>query len=97
MDGCKGLLRCGPVGRAKERGCRDATIEGRLSERARASGEISDARLDDLPRLDHAYDPPTESDSLDFLAVKTARTSEAVVVATLKALGTMGQGKACSD
>ena len=36
--------------------------------------------------LGRAYEPPIELDPLHFFAVKTARTSEAVVVATLKTL-----------
>ena len=63
-----------------------ATIRSRLKERACLSGEISDARLDDFPMLDRAYEPPTELEPQHFFAVKTARTFEAVIVATLQAL-----------
>lgn len=63
-----------------------ATIKSRLKKRERSSGEISDARLGDFPALDRAYEPPTELEPRHFLAVKTARTSEAVVFATLKSL-----------
>ena len=58
----------------------------RLKERACLPGEISDARLDDFPMLDRAYEPPTELEPQHFFAVKTARTSEAVIVATLQML-----------
>jgi predicted kinase len=63
-----------------------ATIKSRLKARARSAGEVSDARLDDFPVLDAAYEPPVELEPQHFFAVKTARTSEAVVVATLKGL-----------
>ena len=63
-----------------------ATIRSRLKERACLPGEISDARLDDFPMLDRAYEPPTELEPQHFFAVKTARTSEAVIVATLQTL-----------
>jgi hypothetical protein len=36
--------------------------------------------------LDRAYEPPTELEPQHFFAVKTARTSEAVIVATLQTL-----------
>ncbi len=63
-----------------------ATIRNRLKERAHSAGAISDARLDDFPILDAAYERPDELDQRHSFAVKTARTAEAVVVATLKAL-----------
>ncbi|MGB8168543.1 MAG: AAA family ATPase [Chthoniobacteraceae bacterium] len=63
-----------------------ATVRKRLAARARAEGEISDARLEDLAKLDRAYEPPDELGPSHFVAVKTARTSESVVVATLKTL-----------
>ena len=63
-----------------------ATIRKRLAARAHAAGEISDARLEDFALLDRAYEPPDELDARHFIAVKTARTSEAVVVTTLKIL-----------
>lgn len=63
-----------------------STIKQRLAERARTEVEISDARLEDFPMLDRGYQPPDELEPPHFLAVKTARTSEAVVVATLTTL-----------
>jgi predicted kinase len=63
-----------------------ATIKRRLAARARSTAEVSDARLEDFPMLDRAYEPPTELGSADFIAVKTAQTSEAVVVKTLNQL-----------
>jgi uncharacterized protein len=63
-----------------------ATLKRRLAARAHSTGEISDARLDDFPALDRAYEPPVELDRHHFITVKTARTSEAVVAAALKQL-----------
>lgn len=63
-----------------------STIRQRLAARARSTAEISDARLDDLPILDRTYELPHELASGQFLAMKTARPSEAVVIATLKTL-----------
>ena len=71
-----------------------ATIKHRLEERERSAGEISDARLDDLPLLTRTYERPTELESQHFLAVKTARTCEAVVLATLRALAQRGSRRA---
>ncbi len=63
-----------------------ATLKKRLAARAQSAGEISDARLEDFAKLDRAYEPPDELAPRHFIAVKTARTTEAVVVATLKRL-----------
>ncbi len=70
-----------------------ATLKKRLAARAHAESEISDARLEDFAMLDRAYEPPGELAPPRLIAVKTARTTEAVVVATLKALakGRAGQ------
>ena len=37
-----------------------ATVEQRLKARDHTTGEISDARLEDLEKLNAAYEPPTE-------------------------------------
>ena len=63
-----------------------AMLKKRLAARAQSAGEISDARLEDFAMLDRAYEPPDELAPRHFIAVKTARTTEAVVVATLKTL-----------
>jgi hypothetical protein len=62
------------------------TIRKRLKARERSAEEVSDARLEDLPVLDFAYEPPTEMDASRLVTVKTARTTEAVVALTLKKL-----------
>lgn len=63
-----------------------ATIRRRLDARARSTAEISDARLEDFAALARAYEPPTELRPPQLIAVKSARTWEAVVAAVLKAL-----------
>ena len=63
-----------------------ATLKRRLAARAHSAGEISDARLEDFSMLERSYERPTEIAAEDFIAVKTARTSEAVTIATLKRL-----------
>ncbi len=63
-----------------------ATIRKRLAARVQSANEISDARLEDLAILDRAYEPPDELNARDFIPVKTARTAEAVVTATLRRL-----------
>jgi predicted kinase len=63
-----------------------ATIRKRLAAREHATGEISDARLEDFPMLDDGYEPPDELERGNLLTVKTARSAEAVVVATLQRL-----------
>lgn len=63
-----------------------STIRQRLAARARTAGEISDARLEDFPALARAYESPTELGPHRLIAVKSARTSEAVVAAVLKSL-----------
>lgn len=63
-----------------------ATLRQRLAARAHAADEISDARLDDFPLLERLYEPPTEIAPRHFLAVKTARSGDATVIATLKNL-----------
>ncbi len=62
------------------------TMKRRLAARARSSHEISDARLEDYAKLDQGYEPPGELPRQHFVAVKTARTIEAVLATTLKAL-----------
>ena len=61
-------------------------LRKRLAARALRVGEISDARLEDFSALDRAYEPPHELPAQRLVAVKTARTCEAAVIATLKAL-----------
>lgn len=63
-----------------------ATIIRRLQKRARSAPEISDARLEDLPMLTGADQRPTELASEHFIVVKTTRTRDAALVATLRAL-----------
>lgn len=62
------------------------TIKKRLAERAHSTGEISDARLEDLPSLDPTYEPPGELESQHFLSVRTGRSTEAALGEILKAL-----------
>lgn len=62
------------------------TLRRRLAARARSDHEISDARLEDYPTLNSLYEPPAELAKPHLLKVKTARTFEAVLAATLKAL-----------
>jgi hypothetical protein len=84
---CRTLSREGAACCFVEVKAATATLKKRLVARAQSMGEISDARLDDFPMLDRAYEPPIELDANTLVAVKTARTSEAVVIATLKKLG----------
>jgi aminoglycoside phosphotransferase family enzyme/predicted kinase len=74
-----------------------STIRRRLAARARSDGEVSDARLEDFAMLDRAYESPRELDRRSFLAVKTARTSESVVAATLRALALRAARSARQD
>jgi predicted kinase len=62
-----------------------ATVR-RLQKRARSAGEISDARIEDLPALNRAYEPPGEVAREHFVAVQTTRARNAAVRATLRAL-----------
>jgi aminoglycoside phosphotransferase family enzyme/predicted kinase len=63
-----------------------ATIRQRLAARAKSSHEISDARLEDFEALDRGYEAPVELQRQHHVGVKTARTIEAVLATTLKAL-----------
>jgi hypothetical protein len=63
-----------------------ASVRRRLAARAQSAEEISDARLEDLPRLDRAYEPPGELPAAQHVTVKTAGPREAVVIATMKKL-----------
>ena len=69
------------------------TTVRRLQKRARSAGEISDARHEDLPALDRAYEPPTEVAGEHFLAVKTTHAREAAVRSTLLALARRRAGR----
>jgi hypothetical protein len=61
-------------------------LKRRLAARDHAVGEISDARLEDFFMLDRAYEPPVELDHEHLIAIRSARSADAVVVATLKTL-----------
>lgn len=63
-----------------------AAIRRRLGRRSESAGEISDARIEDFPALDRAYEPPSELPPAQFLAVTTAGEPRAAVAAVLKAL-----------
>jgi uncharacterized protein len=63
-----------------------STVRKRLAARTHATGEISDARLEDLPILDGTYQPPKELTTRELVTMKTACPPEAIVIATLKAL-----------
>jgi predicted kinase len=63
-----------------------STIRKRLTERARSTTEISDARLENFAMLDGGYQPPAELEPRHCISAKTARNSEAVAVAALKIL-----------
>lgn len=62
------------------------TLRRRLAARSRLRNEMSDARLEDFPALQRAYESPVELDPAQFFTVRTAQTSEAVVVAALEEL-----------
>ena len=63
-----------------------STLKRRLAARARSNAEVSDARLEDFPALDRVFESPVELKPGQYFAVRTARTSEAVVSAVLKTL-----------
>lgn len=83
---CRRLQRAGVACCFIEARAATATLRRRLAARAHSTAEISDARLDDFPALDRAYQPPTELDPAHCFPVKTARPPEAVTLATLRAL-----------
>lgn len=63
-----------------------STTKQRLRARTHSHEEISDARLDDLPTLDLAYQAPTEVAPPDLITVKTSGTEEKAVTEVLKGL-----------
>ncbi len=63
-----------------------STIMKRLAARERSTIETSDARLEDFPMLNISYQPATKLEAANLFSVKTARTSEALVVDVLKRL-----------
>lgn len=63
-----------------------STLKRRLAARERSNAEVSDARLEDFPALDRVFESPAELKPGQYFAVRTARTSEAVVSAVLKTL-----------
>lgn len=63
-----------------------AEIKRRLRDRSRSAFEISDARLEDWPTLQRAYEPPMELESHYFLRVRSRRQPEATVTSALKQL-----------
>lgn len=83
---CRKLERAGVAFSFIEMQAATATLQQRLAARLHRTGEISDARLEDFALLERAYEPPDEIAASHFMGVKTARTSEAVVLATLKNL-----------
>jgi aminoglycoside phosphotransferase family enzyme/predicted kinase len=60
------------------------TLQQRLAARAHAHGEISDARLEDLPMLDRAYTSPVELEPAHFVVARMVRPVPVVVAAVLK-------------
>ncbi len=90
----KALERAGAACCFVETRAATATLKRRLAERALSAGEVSDARIEDFAILDPSYEPPAELGSRNFFAMETARTSEAVVLATLKTLARRRAGAA---
>lgn len=63
-----------------------ATVRRRLAAREHSPGEISDARLEDLPQLDRTYESPKELSGAQLLTVNTAGPRESALAKTLRAL-----------
>lgn len=61
-------------------------VRQRLTARAQSANELSDARLEDYPALERAYEPPNELARPYFLSVKTTGTHEGALTITLQSL-----------
>ncbi|MBX3734956.1 MAG: AAA family ATPase [Verrucomicrobiae bacterium] len=71
-------------------------LRARLEARARAPGEVSDARLEDLSTVLRRYHPPSELPSRDRIRIGTSRPSDAVLARILTALARRQAGRGSS-
>lgn len=63
-----------------------ALVQQRLHQREDHCDEISDARIENLPALTSAYEPPSELDSRHLITIITERVPEDALITTLNGL-----------
>lgn len=73
---------------------RRSAIRERLVRRERGRGEVSDARLEDLPVLDRMYEPPAKHEASLFVHLESRRTPAATARAALEVLAERGARRA---